>query len=223
MAETPITKTHENDVIFNTDSLKEFIKLIKRQGSENIEFYSVSELLQPPSAQTYIKTPTGKKDQNLEKWETLYNNTSRQTTEQTLLNFFNNYDSLNYIQYKVLTMFVYEYIPAIEGGQTVIINGQSYITQAQNMIWAKRNSASQIKTTSLQSLFNNRKVTLGLTCEDYSKLNNNNEIIAMRYYSNLSHIISLLLPWSGSFLFQQIYVGFVGVFVGFMQEFSVNK
>ena len=37
--------THENDVIFNMDSLREFIKLIKRQGTENIDFYAVSELL----------------------------------------------------------------------------------------------------------------------------------------------------------------------------------
>lgn len=84
MAESIISNTHENDVIFNMDSLREFIKLIKRQGTENIDFYAVSELLQPPGENLMVSTPTGHKDENLEAWKELYNNTQRIEIENTL-------------------------------------------------------------------------------------------------------------------------------------------
>ena len=84
MAESIISNTHENDVIFNMDSLREFIKLIKRQGTENIDFYAVSELLQPPGDNLMVSTPTGHKDENLEAWKELYNNTQRIEIENTL-------------------------------------------------------------------------------------------------------------------------------------------
>jgi len=60
-----INTTRENDVIFNMDSLREFIKLIKKQGAENIDFYAVSELLQPPGENVTTIALTGSKDENL--------------------------------------------------------------------------------------------------------------------------------------------------------------
>ena len=99
--------THENDVIFNMDSLREFIKLIKRQGTENIDFYAVSELLQPPGDNLMVSVPTGIKDGNLEPWIELYNDGKRQNAETNLLNYFSN------VLEHGLSVQVYQYIPEI--------------------------------------------------------------------------------------------------------------
>lgn len=99
--------THENDVIFNIDSLREFIKLIKRQGTENIDFYAVSELLQPPGDNLMVSVPTGIKDGNLEPWIELYNDGKRQNAETNLLNYFSN------VLEHGLSVQVYQYIPEI--------------------------------------------------------------------------------------------------------------
>lgn len=40
-----IIKTHDDDVIFSYESLQEFIRLIQRQGINNLTIYSVNELL----------------------------------------------------------------------------------------------------------------------------------------------------------------------------------
>lgn len=87
-----VTNTHENDVIFNMDSLREFIKLIKRQGTENIDFYAVSELLQPPSGLTTVVTNNGQEDDNLPYWIELYNNSDRIAAENALKNKFSGID-----------------------------------------------------------------------------------------------------------------------------------
>lgn len=87
-----VTNTHENDVIFNMDSLREFIKLIKRQGTENIDFYAVSELLQPPSGLTTVVTNNGQEDDNLPYWIELYNNSNRIAAENALKNKFSSID-----------------------------------------------------------------------------------------------------------------------------------
>lgn len=87
-----VTNTHENDVIFNMDSLREFIKLIKRQGTENIDFYAVSELLQPPSGLTTVVTNNGQEDDNLPYWIELYNNSDRIAAENALKNKFSSID-----------------------------------------------------------------------------------------------------------------------------------
>lgn len=110
---TSITNTHENDVIFNMDSLREFIKLIKRQGTENIDFYAVSELLQPPGANAYVKVLGGTKDDNLEPWIELLNKSDRITAEETLQTAFNyKYDKDTGICKKDFSVEIWQYIPA---------------------------------------------------------------------------------------------------------------
>jgi len=36
-----VVKAHDDDVIFSFESLKEFIRLIQRQGISNLDIYSV--------------------------------------------------------------------------------------------------------------------------------------------------------------------------------------
>ena len=104
---TNIINTHENDVIFNIDSLREFIKLIKRQGTENIDFYAVSELLQPPGPNITVTVPEGSRDGNLEPWIDLYNDVKRQYHEANLLDFFDMASQVG-VKRKV-----FQYIPTI--------------------------------------------------------------------------------------------------------------
>ena len=104
---TNIINTHENDVIFNIDSLREFIKLIKRQGTENIDFYAVSELLQPPGPNITVTVPEGSRDGNLEPWIDLYNDVKRQYHEANLLDFFDMAAQVG-VKRKV-----FQYIPTI--------------------------------------------------------------------------------------------------------------
>lgn len=82
--------THSKDVIFNMDSLREFIKLIKRQGFENVDFYAVSELLQPPGELVTIVTDNGQEDLNLPYWQQLLNNSERISAENNLKNIFHD-------------------------------------------------------------------------------------------------------------------------------------
>lgn len=110
-----INTTHENDVIFNMDSLREFIKLIKKQGAENIDFYAVSELLQPPGENVTTIALTGSRDENLQPWIDLYNNTRRQEMEEN--NILQNFQQLNGNKYqrtesvRNLQIEVWQYLP----------------------------------------------------------------------------------------------------------------
>ena len=51
---------HNDDIIFNRDSLEAFIKLIKRQGINNLDIYSVNDDLLANDKWTTIKTADGK-------------------------------------------------------------------------------------------------------------------------------------------------------------------
>ena len=122
-----INTTHENDVIFNMDSLREFIKLIKKQGAENIDFYAVSELLQPPGENVTTIALTGSKDENLQPWVDLYNNTRRQEMEEN--NILQNFQQLNGNKYqrtesvRNLQVEVWQYLPEQQKMDATVENG----------------------------------------------------------------------------------------------------
>ena len=122
-----INTTHENDVIFNMDSLREFIKLIKKQGAENIDFYAVSELLQPPGENVTTIALTGSKDENLQPWIDLYNNTRRQEMEEN--NILQNFQQLNGNKYqrtesvRNLQVEVWQYLPEQQKMDATVENG----------------------------------------------------------------------------------------------------
>ena len=122
-----INTTHENDVIFNMDSLREFIKLIKKQGAENIDFYAVSELLQPPGENVTTIALTGSKDENLQPWIDLYNNTRRQEMEEN--NILQNFQQLNGNKYQRTESVrnsqveVWQYLPEQQKMDATVENG----------------------------------------------------------------------------------------------------
>lgn len=208
--------THENDVIFNMDSLREFIKLIKRQGTENIDFYAVSELLQPPGDNIMVSVPTGTKDGNLEPWIELYNDGKRQNAETNLLNYFSN------ILTNGLSIDVYQYIPEIqernyredEDGISIRNGYHIYRNRSFQQIFDK----SEIITTyfirrdydlEAETWVNhptpeegnqpdytqddfNTKFQLMLETSIFSKTDENSQEYSMNFYNNLNELLSNL-------------------------------
>lgn len=208
--------THENDVIFNMDSLREFIKLIKRQGTENIDFYAVSELLQPPGDNIMVSVPTGTKDGNLEPWIELYNDGKRQNAETNLLNYFSN------ILTNGLSIDVYQYIPEIqernyredEDGISIRNGYHIYRNRSFQQIFEK----SEIITTyfvrrdydlEAETWVNhptpeegnqpdytqddfNTKFQLMLESSVFSKIDENSQEYSMNFYNNLNELLSNL-------------------------------
>lgn len=208
--------THENDVIFNMDSLREFIKLIKRQGTENIDFYAVSELLQPPGDNIMVSVPTGTKDGNLEPWIELYNDGKRQNAETNLLNYFSN------ILTNGLSIDVYQYIPEIqernyredEDGISIRNGYHIYRNRSFQQIFDK----SEIITTyfvrrdydlEAETWVNhptpeegnqpdytqddfNTKFQLMLETSVFSKTDENSQEYSMNFYNNLNELLSNL-------------------------------
>lgn len=132
-----VTNTHENDVIFNMDSLREFIKLIKRQGTENIDFYAVSELLQSPNNLITVVTNNGQEDDNLPYWIELYNNSDRIAAENALKNRFNridNSDQSNMYLYCNIDTIVYQFTPYISQQSIVLsTDGKKYGIEAYSL------------------------------------------------------------------------------------------
>ena len=59
MADNVIIKQHDDDVIFSLESLKEFIRLIQRQGINNLVIYSVKDDLLKDDAYTNILVKDG--------------------------------------------------------------------------------------------------------------------------------------------------------------------
>ena len=207
-----ITNTHENDVIFNIDSLREFIKLIKRQGTENIDFYAVSELLQPPGDNLMVSVPEGSMDGNLEPWINLYEDAKRRQYEEKLFEYFENYTTDDNGIYTNLKFSVYQYIPAVyERNYFIDENGVRWTSPGFHKFAKERTKeikeASDIETryrttinyddngdetsdwTSCSDLVNEYNTTdfkVTLNYETYTKEDQYN----MRYYTNLNEMLS---------------------------------
>lgn len=72
--ENTIVKRHDDDVIFSSESLREFIRLIQRQGINNLDIYSVQkDLLSKNSQGNYLYTAIHTRDASNTNLEFNYN------------------------------------------------------------------------------------------------------------------------------------------------------